>query len=210
MEDRSSVFSNPWATEEPKTHALSSIIRSAKGYGYQIFKDDEEEKVMEEQLKGTSPSLQLIDRLQQRASKMKEFKSLSSSIQRRLMDKETRDITHTSMLEPKISTISGLNGHLQTISEKKQELMTRLQQPVVGDNIRVEAAYHDYVRELFPMVAVHLAELNQNLENIQWSSDFKQTDDQLEEALDDIAGKLAHIQTGLQDIAQLRSTLKNF
>lgn len=84
-----------------------------------------------------------------------------------------------SISESKISTISSLNGHLQTILEKKQELTTRLQQPVIGDNLRVEAAYHDHVRELFPMITVHLARLNQNLETIQWSHDFKQTDDQL-------------------------------
>lgn len=91
----------------------------------------------------------------------------------------TSTLVYHLLSESKIATISSLNAHLQTILEKKQELTTRLQQPVVGDNLRVEAAYHDHIRELFPMVALHLAKLNQNLENIQWSHDFKQTDEQL-------------------------------
>ncbi|PIK47215.1 hypothetical protein BSL78_15903 [Apostichopus japonicus] len=210
MEEASSAFSNPWASEEPQTQALSNILRFAKGYGYKCDTDVGESKGLQQQLGSQAASLQMIDRLRQKTDQMKEINSISSSIQKRLMDKETRDITHQDILESKISTISSLNGHLQTILEKKQELTTRLQQPVIGDNLRVEAAYHDHVRELFPMITVHLARLNQNLETIQWSHDFKQTDDQLEESLNGIAGKLAQIQTGLQDIAQLRSTLQNF
>lgn len=210
MDTASSTYANPWASEDPQTQALSSILRFAKGCGYEVDRAVEESNSMQGHLASQSASLQMSERLKQKADLVKEITAVSASIQKRLMDKETRDITHLDILESKIATISSLNAHLQTILEKKQELTTRLQQPVVGDNLRVEAAYHDHIRELFPMVALHLAKLNQNLENIQWSHDFKQTDEQLEESLSGIAGKLAQIQTGLQDVAQLRSTLQNF
>ena len=65
-----------------------------------------------------------------------------------------------------------MSSHLQRVLEGKQELIHRLQQPLVGDFLRLEASYHPQARELFPLVAGCLAELSANLDNMQWSSEF--------------------------------------
>ena len=69
-----------------------------------------------------------------------------------------------------------MTAHLQAIVESKDHLINRLQQPFVGDSLKVEATYHRHVKELFPLAATSLAELNGNLETVQWASDFNMKD----------------------------------
>lgn len=46
------------------------------------------------------------------------------------------------ILEEKIKKISSLNTHIQSILDSKSQLLLRLQQPFVGDFIKLEAQYH--------------------------------------------------------------------
>lgn len=47
--------------------------------------------------------------------------------------------------EKRIKDIQSLNGHMQSIIDSKSQLKTRLQQPFVGDFVKIEAQYHRQV-----------------------------------------------------------------
>lgn len=47
--------------------------------------------------------------------------------------------------EKRIKDIQSLNEHMQSIIDSKTQLKTRLQQPFVGDYVKIEAQYHKYV-----------------------------------------------------------------
>ena len=74
--------------------------------------------------------------------------------------------------ESKIAHLNELNSHLQSVVQHKDRLINTLQQPFVGDYLKLEATYHRHVKELFPLVASSLAELTANIDNIQWASSF--------------------------------------
>ena len=42
----------------------------------------------------------------------------------------------------KIEKVKSLNSHIQSIIDSKAQLLTRLQQPYVGEFIKLEAQYH--------------------------------------------------------------------
>jgi len=42
----------------------------------------------------------------------------------------------------KIEKVKSLNSHIQSIIDSKSQLLTRLQQPYVGEFIKLEAQYH--------------------------------------------------------------------
>lgn len=44
--------------------------------------------------------------------------------------------------EKRVKDIQSLNGHMQSIIDSKSQLKTRLQQPFVGDFVKIEAQYH--------------------------------------------------------------------
>lgn len=48
-------------------------------------------------------------------------------------------------LGEKIDKVQSLNSHMQSIIDSKAQLLTRLQQPYVGEFIKLEAQYHRYV-----------------------------------------------------------------
>lgn len=47
--------------------------------------------------------------------------------------------------EKRIKDIQSLNGHMQSIIDSKSQLKTGLQQPFVGDFVKIEAQYHRQV-----------------------------------------------------------------
>ncbi|XP_787845.1 uncharacterized protein LOC582814 [Strongylocentrotus purpuratus] len=196
---------NSWASDVHSTSAASSIIRFAEKTGHLRMRRDEEVKEIAEQLQRQSASLRLIQQLREISEKKRHLDQVNVEIQCRLMDKETRDLTHLDILESKISSLNTLSSHLQRILQGKKELINRLQQPLVGDFLRVEATFHPQVKDLFPLVVGCLAELSANLDNIQWGSEFDLRDGRVASVLDDIASSLAQLQTGLHTVMQVRS-----
>ncbi|XP_038069098.1 AUGMIN subunit 2-like [Patiria miniata] len=211
MEDRSAFqLSNPWISEDRTTAAVCSAIRLAERSGHLKTRRDEALAEMVQSLQATSPSLHLMKQLKEMTAKGQQLDKTTTEIQCRLMDKETRDITHLGILESKISQLDLLSSHLQAVVQSKDHLINRLQQPFVGDYLKIEATYHRHVKELFPLVASCLAELSSNLETIQWTSGFDMKDGKMDGALTAISTSLAHLQTSFQTICQLRNTLDNF
>ncbi|XP_022080321.1 AUGMIN subunit 2-like isoform X2 [Acanthaster planci] len=200
---------NPWISEDRTTAAVCSAIRLAEQSGHLKTRRDEVLSEMVQSLHNTSPSLRLIQQLKEMTAKGQQLDKINMEIQSRLMDKETRDIMHLGILESKISQLDSLSSHLQAIVQSKDHLINRLQQPFVGDYLKIEAAFHMYVKELFPLAASCLAELSSNLQTIQWASGFDTKDGKMDKALMAISASLAHLQTSFQTICQLRNTLDN-
>ncbi|XP_071488364.1 uncharacterized protein [Diadema antillarum] len=167
---------NPWASDVNSTSATASIIRYSEKSGYLRLKRDEDAQEIMETLQRQSTSLKLIHHLKEIAEKTRQLSQVNVEIQCHLMDKETRDLTHLNLLDAKIVNLSSISGHLQRAIQQKKELINRLQQPLVGDFLRVEASYHAQVKELFPLLVSCLGELSANLENVQWGSGFELSD----------------------------------
>lgn len=197
---------NPWASDAFSASASSSILRLrfAETSGYRQTKR-EDVKEIADNLQKQSPSVQLFHYLRDISEKRRQLHQINLEIQCRLMDKETRDITHLDILESHISRLNALSSHLQRILVEKKELINRIQQPLVGDFLRVEATYHPQVQEVFALVVNCLAELSTNLDNIHWGSQLSLRDRRMAEVLDDIAKLLAQLQTGLQTIMTVRT-----
>ncbi|XP_072168519.1 uncharacterized protein [Diadema setosum] len=198
---------NPWASDVNSTSATASIIRYSEKSGYLRLKRDEDVQEVMETLQRQSTSLKLIHRLKEIAEKTRQLSQVNVEIQCHLMDKETRDLTHLNLLDAKIVNLSSISGHLQRAIQQKKELINRLQQPLVGDFLRVEASYHAQVKELFPLLVACLGELSANLENVQWGSGFDLSDGRMVEVLGDIETRIAQLQTALQTITQVRQSV---
>ncbi|XP_071951035.1 uncharacterized protein [Antedon mediterranea] len=153
-------------------------------------------------------SLNLIQQLRELSKQGKELDKVSLDIQCRLLDKETRDITHVDILECKISQLNDLTSHLQSVVKAKHQLITRLQQPFVGDYVKIEATYHRHVQDLFPLMATCLADLSSNLNNIDWTSEFDLKNVKLKETLSSISTSLAQLQTSFQSLCLMRECLE--
>ncbi|XP_021344606.1 AUGMIN subunit 2-like, partial [Mizuhopecten yessoensis] len=107
----------------------------------------------------------------------------------------------------KIKVIKGLNSHIESIIECKSQLLVRLQQPFVGDFIKLEAQYHKFAGALFPQIAPLLADLNTHLENISWTKNLTFSDGKLEIMLSELNSILATLQTNFQSLCQMRGSM---
>ena len=50
-------------------------------------------------------------------------------------------VSFTLFSEQRVSQLDELNSHFQAIEEHKEKLAARLQQPYVGEFLRIDAAY---------------------------------------------------------------------
>ncbi|XP_033122181.1 AUGMIN subunit 2-like [Anneissia japonica] len=209
-------MSNPWDINSGSPN-LGAILRLAERTGHLphqgTFRINDASYIsmeMERQihLPENSHSLQLIQQLRELTRQGKEFDKVSLDIQCRLQDKETSDITHADLLESKISQLKEMASHLQSVVKAKHQLITCLQQPFVGDYIKIEAVYHRHVKEMFPLIASCLADLATNLNNIEWSKEFSAKDSQLDGTLSCISSSLAQLQTNFQSLCQIRECLE--
>ncbi|KAJ8318428.1 hypothetical protein KUTeg_003519 [Tegillarca granosa] len=181
---------NPWSNTDtviaPRRNVLLIAERTGctyRTYGIHvsdfkelIMRDEADIQHLQEDIKEGMPSLKLISLLKKSTSIRKEHNRLNLEIQKRMQDKETGDITHIDVLEEKIKKISSLNAHIQSILDSKSQLLLRLQQPFVGDYIKLEAQYHRYASVVFPLIAPLLADLNTHLENISWTKSLSFSD----------------------------------
>ncbi|XP_048753486.2 HAUS augmin-like complex subunit 2 [Ostrea edulis] len=194
---------NPWSDADSALSPLLNVLNLAEKLGY-VQKD----KAV--QFKSSAPSLAMIAVLKESSRIQKELHQVDLDIQKRMQDKETSDITHFDTREKRIKDIQSLNGHMQSIIDSKTQLKTRLQQPFVGDYVKIEAQYHKYAAEIFPQIAPILADLNTHLENITWMKSLSFNDGQMENLLSELHNSLAGLQTTFQLLCQMRTCMTQF
>ncbi|XP_069110139.1 LOW QUALITY PROTEIN: uncharacterized protein, partial [Argopecten irradians] len=168
------------------------------------FDDD---KNLQDEVKEKMPSCRLIKLLRETTAARKDLNKAQLEIQQRMQDKETQDITHFNSLENKIKVVKGLNSHIESIIECKSELLVRLQQPFVGDFIKLEAQYHKFAASLFPQIAPLLADLNTHLENISWAKSLTFSDRKLDTILSELNSVLSTLQANFQYLCQMRGSM---
>lgn len=194
---------NPWSDADSALSPLLNVLNIVEKLGYvQKTKDDK--------IKNPSPSIALIALLKETSKIQRELHQVDLDIQRRMQDKETSDITHLAVREKRIKDIQSLNGHMQSIIDSKSQLKTRLQQPFVGDFVKIEAQYHRYAAELFPQIAPILADLTTHLENIAWVKSLSFSDGKMDSLLSDLNNTLAGLQTTFQLLCQMRNNMAQF
>ncbi|XP_013398379.1 HAUS augmin-like complex subunit 2 [Lingula anatina] len=212
MEDVPDSQFNPWVDDDKALGTISSVLKIAERTGHiKGLKDAciPDDDVSRRRLYSEVSSLKFITLLREISKTQKQLDKANLEIQCRFQDKETRDVTHMDTLEKRSADITKLCTHLQSIVNNKSHLIGRLQQPFVGDYLKIEATYHRYVSQVFPMLAPILAELTNQLDNIEWAKKVDIGDGQLETVLTDISSALASLQTSFQSVCQLRDSISH-
>ncbi|KAK3582010.1 hypothetical protein CHS0354_039676 [Potamilus streckersoni] len=198
---------NPWDRSDRSLAPLRRALILAERTGHIRKRSDYEAQKIEKEMEDKYPSLKLINVLREATKLRGELNKVNLEIQCRMQDKETSDITHLNVLESKIAKIKSLNSHLEAVTESKDRLISRLQQPFVGEYLKLEARYHKFASELFPMIAPLLSDLTTHLENIVWVESFKVADGKLESLLTDLNSILASLQSKFQALTQVRQSV---
>lgn len=154
-----------------------------------------------------SPSVALIRLLREITRLGKALDKVNIEIQSHLKEAETKDITHVDVMGQRCQQIDNISSQLSVIIEKKDELLSRLQQPLVGEFLEIDAAHHKNTAEVFPMIASNLASFPTLLENIAWIRKFSLADGQLLGVLSSIESMFAEIQSFYQALCQSRSLM---
>ncbi|XP_060076798.1 uncharacterized protein LOC132556403 [Ylistrum balloti] len=199
--------SNPWSGVDSSLVPLRNALILGERTGHINKRSDYDVEKLQDEVQEKMPSCRLIKLLRETTAAKKEINKIHLEIQQRMQDKETQDITHFSSLEDKIKVIKGLNSHIESIIECKSQLLVRLQQPFVGDFIKLEAQYHKFAAALFPQIAPLLADLNTHLENISWTKTLTFSDGKLETMLSELNSVLASLQTNFQSLCQMRGSM---
>ncbi|ESP01418.1 hypothetical protein LOTGIDRAFT_230693 [Lottia gigantea] len=203
---------NPWISEDKSLTSIKNALILGERTGH-IKKRYPDESSFEDSNNYTDqeilPSLKLITVQRDISRKRRELNEVNLEIQKRKQDRETQDITHLDRIENKIEKIKSLNNHLQSILRCKDDIVNRLQQPLVGDYIKIDAAYHRYASEVFPLLTPILGELNNNLDNIEWykTTQFSQDRHKLESLLNVLSSSFAAMQSQYQALCQMRRSM---
>ncbi|XP_050391514.1 HAUS augmin-like complex subunit 2 [Patella vulgata] len=204
---------NPWINEDKSLTSIKNalILGEKTGHIRKRYDDDSCDESSSNFDEEVLPSLKLISVQREISKKRRELNEVKLQIQKRMQDKETHDITHIDKLESKIQQVKELNNHLQSILSCKDQVVNRLQQPLVGDYIKIDAAYHRYVSELFPLVTPLLGDLNMHLDNISWikSTNFPKGRTKLESVLTELSSAIAGLQSQYQALCQLRKGMND-
>jgi len=155
----------------------------------------------------SSPSVALIRLLREITRLGKALDKVNLEIQCHLKEAETKDITHVDILGSRCHQLEQISGQLSTIIEKKDELISRLQQPFVGEFLEIDAAHHKNTAEILPMISSDLASFPTVLENIAWIRNFSLADGQLLSVLSSIESSFAEIQSFYQALCQSRNLM---
>ncbi|XP_006814672.1 HAUS augmin-like complex subunit 2 [Saccoglossus kowalevskii] len=167
---------NPWVSENKSLGATGNVLTIAERTGHLKRRRDQELSLIARE---HSPSLKLISMLKEIQSRRNKLYKIDTEVKKRLLDKSTQDITHLDVLEQKIGKLNDLSEHLQSVTLHKDVIINRLQQPSVGEGLKIEARYHQFVSGLFPILAKCLSELSSNLDNIEWLGNLNLSDGQL-------------------------------
>lgn len=199
---------NPWSPSSAyiQVGSLQNILSFAEKSGHLDRRTVKTEEIM-----GTvdkiSPSVALIRLLREITRLGKALDKVNIEIQSHLKEAVTKDITHVDVMGQRCQQIDNISSQLSVIIEKKDELLSRLQQPLVGEFLEIDAAHHKNTAEVFPMIASNLASFPTLLENIAWIRNFSLADGQLLGVLSSIESMFAEIQSFYQALCQSRSLM---
>ncbi|KAI0228435.1 hypothetical protein LSAT2_021109 [Lamellibrachia satsuma] len=210
--ENSAVERNPWVDED--TRAIDNVLLLCQKTGHVTHTlanlPDREEQLKEAQEK--IPSLRLIVALSDVNAMKKKIYEAELEIQRHRQDKETKDITDLVLLERRMTQLDKLNSHFQAIDEHKEKLAARLQQPYVGEFLRIDASYKKYASDVIPRLVPILSDLSKQLSDFDSLSKEKNdfTDGQLENLLGEVTQCLSSLQTTLRGLVTRRDKLATF
>lgn len=200
---------NPWTDDDRSLGRIKDVIFLCEKSQH-IDQDRDSSERLAAQAHGNSPSLKMISQLREIEKLRNEKDKVHLDIQRRLQDKETQDLTHTNILENRAQKINQLNSHLQSVANQKDKLIGRLQQPYVGDFIKLDVHYKEYASEIFTDIVPVLSALSSQLENIEWTSKTKYDDGRLDHILSEISSTLASLELKYQTLSQVADTTRAY
>ncbi|XP_064618071.1 HAUS augmin-like complex subunit 2 [Liolophura sinensis] len=195
---------NPW--DNTISRSMTNALLLAEKTGH-LRRTDHECADMMKETKEKLPSLKLISLLREITTKRREHNKVLLEVQKFVDDKETRDITQLDMLEVKVKEINELNNYLQNIISGKEFLLNRLQQPYIGEFLKLEANYHMFASELFPQVSTMLADLTTNIDTVDWAASADLDHYKFDSVLDHLTKCVAKMQTHFQTLCRLRDAL---
>lgn len=199
---------NPWSPSSAYINvgSLQNILTFAEKSGH-IDRRDVNMEEIRSKVNTSSPSVALIRLLREITSLGKALDKVNLEIQSHLKEAETKDVTHVDILGSRCHQLEQISGQLSTIIEKKDELVSRLQQPFVGEYLEIDAAHHKSAADVLPMISLDLASFPTLLENIAWIRNFSLADGQMLSVLSSIESSFAEIQSCYQALCQSRNLM---
>lgn len=189
---------NPWSTDRC-TATLKSAILLAQRTGHFVRNvGPNDAKLLAER-----PSLKQIGLQREISRQRKELNKTNLEIHQKMQHHETKDLIQEDVLGKKTEQLKALSSHLQCITNNKDSLINRLQQPFVGDHIRVNAAYHKETVNLFRRVAPLLSGLAAYLDDISWMNKQDFANGKLDDVLSELSVVLANLQSNFQAITTM-------
>lgn len=201
---------NPWSPSSAyiQVGSLQNILVFAEKSGH-IDKRAANTDEIRRRVDTISPSVILIRLLRDITRLGKALDKVNLEIQSHLKEAETKDITHVDILGKRCQQLDHISTQLSTIIEKKDDLLSRLQQPLVGEFLEIDAAHHKNTAEIFPMISSNLAGFPKLLENMTWIRNFPMADGQLVGILSSVESSFAEIQSFYQAFCQSRSLMSH-
>ncbi|KAJ7325667.1 hypothetical protein OS493_029091 [Desmophyllum pertusum] len=199
---------NPWSPSSTyiQVGSLQNILTFAEKSGH-IDRRNVNIEEIRRKVDTNSPSVALIRLLREITRLGKALDKVNLEIQCHLKEAETKDVTHVDILGRRCHHLEQISGQLSAIIEKKDELISRLQQPFVGEFLEIDAAHHKNTAEVLPMISSDLASFPTLLENIAWIRNFSLADGQLMSVLSSIESSFAEIQSFYQALCQSRNLM---
>ncbi|KAK7113195.1 uncharacterized protein [Littorina saxatilis] len=192
---------NPWSTDDSGAWLRNALLL-AERTGHIFRREEPEESVARQRLADT-PSLKMIQLQREISQHCNRLNEVNSEIQKRVLYHETKDILDINFMEGRTKELKVFSEHLQTVVSNKEVIINRLQQPFVGDFVKIEAAFHRYASELFTHLAPILSDLTSHLDDLTWVNSSGVNPGQLDTLVTDLSGALASIQTNYQSISQM-------
>lgn len=201
---------NPWSTSLTYIHvgSLQNILTFAEKSGH-IDRRNVNIEEIRRKVDTTSPSVALIRLLREITRLGKALDKVNLEIQCHLKEAETRDITHVDILGQRCHQLEQISSQLSSIIKTKDELISRLQQPFVGEFLEIDAAHHKNTAEVLPMISSNLASFPTLLENIAWIRSISLADGELLGVLSSVESSFAEIQSFYQALCQSRNLMSH-
>lgn len=189
---------NPWTTDAC-TANLRNAVLLAQRTGHFIGHAGKQG----EQLLAEMASMKQIN-LQREISRVrKELNKVNLEIQKKMQHHETRDITEVKIVEERTDQMKSLSDHVQSLTTHKDALISRLQQPFVGDYFKLEASYHKEACEVFNKLAPVLSHLTLYLDDLRWINKQDFSGRELDDLLTELSSTLASLQTSFQTVMNM-------
>ncbi|MED6209648.1 AUGMIN subunit 2 [Stylosanthes scabra] len=115
----------------------------------------------------------LVTVLRELSSVQRKIVDSQVELQNRKDDKDVAHSTHVSEMEKKIETLATITAILKDVIQKKDRVVSRLQQPYSLYCIHVEAEYQKEFVELLMKAASDYGVLSESVADLQWSQNFK-------------------------------------